>query len=65
MARIGRPRIGDEPQETRSVSMDRETWERVDRAAQEDGTTRSAVIRQAVTEHLDQRDQERRRRVGP
>jgi len=59
MARIGRPRIGDEPQETRSVSMDRETWERVDRAAQEDGTTRSAVIRQAITEHMDERDQQR------
>jgi metal-responsive CopG/Arc/MetJ family transcriptional regulator len=59
MTRIGRPRIGDEPQETRSVSMDGETWKRVDRAAQEDGTTRSAVIRQAVTEHLDKRDQGR------
>lgn len=57
MPRIGRLRIGDEPQESRSVSMDRDPWARLDKAAQED--TRSSVIRQAVTEHLDKRDQER------
>lgn len=53
MARIGRPRIGDEPQVTRSVSMDKKTWDRVDDAAKEKQVTRSAVIRDAVNEHLD------------
>jgi len=54
MARIGRPRTGEMPQ--RGIRMDDETWDRVGRAAEEEHTTRSAVIRRAVVEHLDRRD---------
>jgi len=40
----------------RGIRMDDETWDRVGRAAEEEHTTRSAVIRRAVVEHLDRRD---------
>jgi len=39
--------------------MDDATWRRVEQAAEEDGITNSAVVRQAVVEHLDRRDAER------
>lgn len=57
--RIGRPRTGDEPLRQRQVRMDDATWRRVEQAAEEDGITNSAVVRQAVVEHLDRRDAER------
>jgi metal-responsive CopG/Arc/MetJ family transcriptional regulator len=59
MARIGRPRKGDEAMPQRTVRMDDTTWDRVGKAATEDGTTRSDVIRDATIEHLDKRDAER------
>jgi hypothetical protein len=39
--------------------MDNETWDRIGQAADEDNTTRSAVIRRAVVEHLNKRNAER------
>lgn len=59
MARIGRPRKGDEALPQRGVRIDDATWKRVGKAAEEDGTTRSEVVRKAVVEHLDRRDSER------
>jgi predicted transcriptional regulator len=54
--RPGRPATGQD--RTRGVRIDDKTWGRVEQAAEEDGTTSSAVVRRAVTEHLDRRDQE-------
>lgn len=60
MAKIGRPKKdGSEVQQSHTVRMPGRTWKRVDKAAQEDGTSRSAVVREAVVEHLDRRDAER------
>lgn len=39
--------------------MDDETWSRVEKAAKDEGTTNSAVVRRAVVEHLDKLDHER------
>jgi predicted DNA-binding protein len=49
-----RPRTGETP--IRRVRIDDKTWDRVERAAEEDGKTASGVVREAVTEHLDRRD---------
>ena len=53
--RPGRPATGRDP--VRGVRIDDVTWQRVEKAAEEDNTTSSAVVRRAVTEHLDKRDQ--------
>lgn len=59
MARIGRPRSGDEPLPQRAIRMDGKTWDRLGDAAKEGKTSRSAIIRDAVTKHLDEQDQKR------
>lgn len=59
MARIGRP-SKDDSMKNRSVRIDDKTWDRLDRAAKEDGTDKSAVVRKAVNEHLDSRDGRRK-----
>jgi predicted DNA-binding protein len=53
----GRPATGQD--RTRGVRIDDETWSRVEKAAKDEGTTNSAVIRRAVVEHLDKLDHER------
>lgn len=52
MARIGRPRLSDQPS-NRNIRIDDATRNRVVKAAEQDGITSSAVIRRALVEHLD------------
>lgn len=58
MARIGRPRLSDQPSTNRNIRIDDATWNRVEKAAQRDGTTSSAIVRRALVEHLDKLDAE-------
>lgn len=54
--KLGRPATGQD--RVRGIRIDDETWGRVEKAAKEDNTTNSNVVRRAVTEHLDRRDNE-------
>jgi len=47
--------MSEEPSSNRNVRIDDKTWKRVEKAAAEDKTTSSAVVRKAVVEHLDKR----------
>lgn len=54
-----RPKTGETP--IRHVRIDKETWDRVEQAAEEDGTTSTGVVKRAITEHLNKRDRQKRR----
>jgi hypothetical protein len=51
--RRGRPATGRDP--VRSVRIDDGRWSKVGEAAEEDGTTKSEVVKRAIDEHLDRR----------
>ena len=51
-----RPRTGETPR--RFIRIDDERWSKVRKAAAEDGTTSTEIVKRAIDEHLDRRDQE-------
>lgn len=51
--RRGRPRLGTEPSTVESVRLDPDLKARLLRRAEDDGTTASEVIREALRQHLE------------
>jgi len=49
----GRPRLGTEPSTVESVRLDPDLKERLLRRAEDEGTTASEVIREALRQHLE------------
>lgn len=54
-----RPKTGVTP--VRHIRIGDEIWEQVERAAEEDSTTATAIVKTALLEHLAKRAKQRRR----
>ena len=54
-----RPKTGETP--IRHVRIDDDRWAKVELAANEDGTTKSDVVKRAIDEHISKRERRKRR----
>jgi predicted transcriptional regulator len=50
---MARPRTGETP--VRHIRIDDERWGKVKKAAEEDNTTSTEIVKRAIDEHLDRR----------
>lgn len=58
---VPRPATGKTP--VRNVRIGDEIWEQVERAAHEDGTTASAIVKEALLEYAAKRAKQRARKA--
>src|SRR5262249_20596611 len=54
----GRPATGRDP--VRSIRIDDERWGKVTKAAEEDNTTNTEIVKRGIDEYLDKRDQQQK-----
>ena len=57
---VARPKTGETP--IRRVRLGDEIWEQVERAAAEDGTTNTAIVKEALADYFAKRARQRRAR---
>ncbi len=58
---VPRPATGKTP--VRNIRIGDEIWEQVERAAHEDGTTASAIVKEALLEYVAKRAKQRARKA--